>query len=53
MTLCGIKHIVPFDETVEAMYRVGKSMPHELRETAMGGLAATPTACGLCKNIFK
>lgn len=53
MTLCGIKHIVPFDETVEAMYRVGKSMPHELRETAMGGIAATPTACGLCKNIFK
>lgn len=52
MALCGIGHIVPFDETVEAMYRVGKSMPHELRETALGGVAATPTACQLCKGIF-
>lgn len=52
MSLCGIKHLVPFDETVEAMYRVGRSMPSELRETAMGGVAATPTACELCKGIF-
>lgn len=52
MALCGIRHIVPFDETVEAMYRVGKSMPHELRETALGGIAATPSACQLCKGIF-
>lgn len=53
MALCGIKHIVPFDETVEAMYHVGKSMPVELRETALGGVASTPTACELCKGIFK
>lgn len=53
MALCGIKHIVPFDETVEAMYHVGKSMPAELRETALGGIANTPTACELCKGIFK
>lgn len=52
MTLCGIHHIIPFDETVEAMYKVGKSMPVELRETAMGGMAATPTGCQLCKNIL-
>ncbi len=52
MTLCGVRHIIPFDETVEAMYRVGKSMPSELRETAMGGIAATPTGCQLCKTIF-
>lgn len=53
MALCGIKHIVPFDETINAMYRVGKSMPMELRETALGGVASTPTACELCKGIFK
>lgn len=53
MALCGIKHIVPFDETVDAMYHVGKSMPMELRETALGGVASTPTACELCKGIFK
>jgi len=52
MTLAGVCHVIPFDETVEAMYRVGKSMPVELRETAMGGIAATPTACQLCKNIL-
>ncbi|WP_069997391.1 L-serine ammonia-lyase, iron-sulfur-dependent, subunit alpha [Cellulosilyticum sp. I15G10I2] len=52
MTLCGIKQVVPFDETVEAMYKVGKSMPSELRETAMGGIAATPTGCQLCSQIF-
>lgn len=53
MALCGIKHIVPFDETVVAMYHVGKSMPMELRETALGGVASTPTACELCKGIFE
>lgn len=52
MTLAGIRHIIPFDETVAAMYKVGKSMPVELRETAMGGVAATPTACQLCHNIL-
>lgn len=53
MALCGVKHIVPFDETVEAMYRVGCNMPMELRETALGGIASTPTACQLCHRIFK
>ena len=52
MALCGLKHIVPFDETVDAMYRVGRSMPSELRETALGGVASTPTACQLCHGIF-
>lgn len=52
MTLAGITHIIPFDETVEAMYKVGRSMPFELRETALGGMAATPTACDLCSKIF-
>ncbi|OOB79015.1 MAG: L-serine dehydratase, iron-sulfur-dependent subunit alpha [Epulopiscium sp. Nuni2H_MBin001] len=53
ITLCGIINHIPFDETVEAMYKVGRSMPFELRETALGGLAATPTGCNLCKSIFK
>ncbi len=53
MTLSGISHLIPFDETVAAMYKVGRSMPSELRETAMGGIAATPTACQLCKGIFE
>ncbi len=53
ITLCGVVHHIPFDEMVDTMYKVGRSIPFELRETALGGMAATPTACQLCKNIFK
>ncbi len=48
MALAGISQRIPFDETVDAMYSVGRSLPMELRETALGGIAATPTACSLC-----
>lgn len=43
MALSGVEEIVPLDEMVEAMFRVGKRMPEELRETAQGGVAATAT----------
>lgn len=48
MILSGIHHPIPFDETVDVMYKVGKSMPIEHRETALGGIAVTPTACQMC-----
>lgn len=48
LALSGIAHPIPFDEMAEAMFRVGKSLPFELRETAMGGCAGTPTGCNLC-----
>lgn len=51
ITLSGCESLVGFDETVAAMYAVGKSLPMELRETALGGMAATPTACTLCSGI--
>ena len=35
LALAGVIHPIPFDEMAEAMYRVGKSLPFELRETAM------------------
>lgn len=47
LALAGITHPIPFDEMAEAMYRVGKSLPFELRETAIGGNAGTPTGCTL------
>ena len=47
LVLSGVKHHIPFDEMAEAMLRVGRSLPFELRETAMGGCAGTPTGCGL------
>ena len=53
MALAGIESIVPFDEVVEAMLRVGKAMPAAFRETAMGGLAATPTAIEITKSLYK
>ena len=43
---------IPFDEMVDAMLAVGKSMPSELRETALGGVAACPSfrSRGVCKK---
>lgn len=43
MALAGVPSIIPFDETVTAMKSVGRAMNGDLRETARGGLAATPT----------
>ena len=45
MSLAGIPQFIPLDEMIDAMYTVGKKLPAELRETALGGCAATPSAC--------
>ncbi|GAB6088003.1 L-serine ammonia-lyase, iron-sulfur-dependent, subunit alpha [Alkaliphilus crotonatoxidans] len=52
MALAGVKSIIPFDEVVESMYRVGRCLPFELRESALGGLAATPTGQKIKKEIL-
>jgi len=52
LALAGIECLVPFDEVVEAMYKVGKSLPDTLKETALGGLAATPTGQCLKNKIL-
>lgn len=52
MALAGIEAAVPFSEMSDAMYRVGRGLPAELRETALGGCAATPTGCSLKCKIF-
>lgn len=43
MALAGIESKVPCDEVIDAMYQIGLSMSPAIRETAQGGLAATPT----------
>ena len=51
LALSGVGCPIPFDEVVDAMASVGAALPPTLRETAEGGLAATPTArggCGAC-----
>ena len=50
IALSGIRQLIPLDEMIAAMYAVGKKMPAELRETALGGCAATPAGCGLCSG---
>ncbi len=52
VAMAGVKSKIPFDEIVRAMYNVGKQLPPELRETAQGGIAITPTAQRLRKAIF-
>ena len=48
MALSGIRQLIPFDQMLDAMYAVGKRLPAELRETALGGCATTPAACAAC-----
>lgn len=48
IALSGIQQLIPFDEMLSAMYNVGRRLPVELRETALGGCAATPAACQRC-----
>lgn len=51
MALAGIKPLIPFDEVVSAMKSVGKRMPCELKETALGGIAATATAKRITEQV--
>ena len=51
LALAGIESLIPFDEVVSAMKRVGSSMVTDLRETARGGLATTPTGKALKKRL--
>lgn len=48
MALAGVESVVPADEVILAMKDVGTRMDSALKETALGGLAATPTAVRLC-----
>lgn len=48
MALAGITQLIPLDEMITIMYTVGKKLPTELRETALGGCATAPSACEAC-----
>lgn len=52
LVMAGINSKIPFDDTVDAMYKVGKNLPAELRETALGGLAVTKTGLQLKKKVY-
>lgn len=53
LALAGIGSFIPADEAIDAMDKVGRSLPRGLRETAEGGLAMTPTARAWTEKYFK
>ena len=53
MAMAGIESRIPVDEVIDAMGEVGHRMPVEFRETALGGLAATPTGRCIKKRMHK
>ena len=48
MTMAGISQLIPLDEMLDIMYKVGRDLPVSLRETALGGCAASESACAAC-----
>ena len=52
LALAGMRSVIPPDEVVEAMLKVGHMLPDALKETAQGGIAATPTGKRIAKRIF-
>lgn len=52
MALAGIESKIPVDECVLAMRQVGDMLPCALKETALGGLASTPTGIRLKNQVF-
>ncbi len=52
MALAGDPSIVPVDEVVDVMGEVGQSMEARYKETALGGLAATPTGQAIARRVL-
>ncbi|KGF27664.1 MULTISPECIES: L-serine ammonia-lyase, iron-sulfur-dependent, subunit alpha [Staphylococcus] len=52
LALAGVESRIPVDEVIEAMDKVGRGLPAELRETGLGGLAGTPTGDAIKRKIF-
>jgi L-serine dehydratase len=48
--LAGIEFVIPADEVIDTMGEIGRDMDVRYRETAGGGLAATPTGRRLAKE---
>jgi L-serine dehydratase len=51
MALAGCDAVIPLDEVIETMDRVGRSLPMELRCTTLGGLSVTPTSKAIEKKL--
>ena len=52
MAIAGIRSVIPPDEVIDAMGRVGRQLPEGIRETALGGMAMTPTGMRIKKEFL-
>ena len=52
LVMAGVESKIPFDDALSAMYKVGRSLPASLRETALGGVAVTKAGLELRKKVF-
>lgn len=52
IALADVSSVIPVDECVEAMAEIGQSMETKYKETALGGLAATPTGKAISKKVL-
>ena len=53
LAMAGITSRIPADEVIDAMGEIGRHMPESVRETAQGGLAATPTGQEIAETVLK
>ena len=53
LALAGVESVIPPDEVIDAMAHIGKVMHKDLKETGLGGLAATPTGRRLAKQVWE
>ena len=53
MALAGVESVIPVDEVITAMKKVGDALPDSLKETSQAGLAVTPTACRIKEELLK
>jgi L-serine dehydratase len=53
LALAGVESVIPPDEVIDAMASIGKRMDDRFKETAQGGLAATPTGRRLAKIVLE
>jgi L-serine dehydratase len=52
LALAGFDQVIPLDEVIETMDKVGRALPHELRCTTLGGLSITPTSKKIQKKLL-
>lgn len=52
IALAKVSSVIPVDEVIDALGEIGASMESRYKETALGGLAATPTAKRIAQRVL-